>query len=369
MRTLSIVVFFGCLFISKITHAQEITPPSYFLEFMEENPDKFHLTYNDNFGRLIKWNDDELSTVGGLVYWIYVLEYVRQVNNGNFSPTERVKLDELEKFDANSNKMKIWHDYLHHNRKLLKEKVRIREVVSGLINFTTDANSDYLMSLLSIDSVQQAVRTFHMHNTTALFPMSSAIIYAHNPYQEEENAFVNKLKSENLQEFRQHTFQMFDTLTHDSTGLVKASFQFRPDKHKKYAALLTDRLPLGLVSDYNLLMQKINERSNDIFWGDMAEEWKKAVEAPLMSSKVMQEHYKHCGRLVYSTVNSVSITLYGTFKDGKRAQLTATFDDLTETEHIDLALAINDFGFSIFENKEYFNQLKQKIEIIRLKKK
>ncbi|AZQ61374.1 hypothetical protein EI427_03790 [Flammeovirga pectinis] len=360
---LSIITY---LLLGSACFAQEdITAPPYFLEFMEKNPKKFHLTYYDNLGRLIKWQDNELSSIGGMVYWLYALEYVRQIENGNFSPTERVPLKDISKFDASSNKMSIWSDYLHQTKRLLNNKVRMREIVSGLLTFTNDANGDYLMSRLGVDSLTSAVQTFKMYNTTALFPISSAIIYAHNPFQENENTFINRVNNENLNEFRAHTFSMYDTLINDHSGLVKESFKFRSDKHKKYATLLTDRLPMGIVSDYNLLLQKINERT--IFEGDMATEWEKTVEAPLMTSKIIQEHYKHCGRLVYSTVNSVSITLYGTFKDGRRVQMSATFENLTETEHIDLALSINDFGFSMLENKEYMEQVKRKIDLIGMK--
>lgn len=345
---------------------QDIKPPSYFLEFMEKNPDKFHITYHDTGGKLIKWKDDQLSNVNGLVYWLYALEYVRQIENKNFSPTERVPLVDIARFDANSNKMKIWSDYLNQTRKLLNKKVRMREIVSGIINFGTDANGDYMMSRLGLDSVMTAVQTFQMYNTTALFPISSAIIYAHNPYQEPHLEFVKKIKNENLKEFREHTYTLYDTLLKDKNGDLKDSFKFKPDRHKEYAKLLSNRMPLGLVSDFNLLMQKINERTP--FKGSMEEEWKKTVEAPLMASSIMQEQYKHCGRIVYSTVNTVVISMYGTFKDGKKAHLTATFENLTETEHIDLALAINDFGFSLFENKEYLQKVQDKVNFLRMKK-
>ncbi|ANQ49290.1 hypothetical protein KMW28_06625 [Flammeovirga yaeyamensis] len=348
---------------------QDIKPPPYFLEFIEENPTKFHLTYNDNSGKVIKWRDNELSTVGGLVYWLYVLEYTRQVSNGTVKPNERVPLSEIQKFDASSNKMKFFHDYLHYKNKLLREKVRLSEIASGLIHFTTDANGDYLMSRLGMDSVQRAVGTFHMHNTTTLFPISSAMIHVHNPFQEDEKEFIHRIKNENLGEFREQVYQLYDSLNNDSLGVLKDSFVFDSEKHKTYAALLTGHMPMGIVSDFNILIQNINNRSNEVFWKEkMKEEWIKVVEKPLMEDPTMAKHYKHCGRLVYSTVNSVSISLYGTFKNGRTAQLTATFEDLTETEHIDLALSINDFGFSMIENREYLQKVIDKISLIRLKK-
>lgn len=346
---------------------QDIKPPAYFLEFMEENPDKFHMTYHDTENKLIKWNDEELSNVNGLVYWLFALEYVRQIENDNFSPTERVPLKDIAQFDANTNKMKVWSDYLTQTRKLLNKKVRMREIVSGIINFGADANGDYMISRLGLDSIQSSVQTFSMYNTTTLFPISSAIIYVHNPFMQPHDNFVNLIKQENDNDFRKHTYAIFDTLVNDNTGAIKDSFQFYPGKHKEYAALLSDHMPLGLVSDFNLLMQKINERT--YFKGGMEQEWAKTVEEALMNSSIMKEQYKHCGRFVYSTVNTVVISMYGTFKNGKKAHLTATFENLTETEHIDLALSINDFGFSMFENKEYLDKVQKKINFLRMKKK
>ncbi|WP_139262932.1 hypothetical protein [Flammeovirga pacifica] len=366
MKIFSYILLFQL--ITFLAVGQEIKAPSYFLEFIEENPEKFHLTYNDNSGKIIKWRDNELSTVGGLVYWLYALEYTRQVSNGGIRPVERIDMEEIQKFDTYSNKMKIWSDYLSYKKKLLKNKVRLREVVSGLINFATDANGDFLMSRLGLDSVQRAVGTFHMHTTTTLYPISSAIIHVHNPFMENEQEFMHRIKNENLNDFRQNVFQLYDSLNQDSLGILKDSFQFNPEKHKVYSGLLTEHLPMGIISDYNLLIQNINMRSKEVFWNDMEEEWINAVEAPLMSDPTMAKHYKHCGRLVYSTVNSVSISLYGTMKNGRTAQLTATFENLTETEHIDLALVINDFGFSMIENKEYLQKVIDKIDVIRLKK-
>ena len=351
---------------SIFVQAQDIKAPPYFLEFMEKQPDKFHITYHDTGGKLIKWKDDQLSNVNGLVYWLYALEYVRQVENENFSATERVPLTDVARFDAYSNKMKVWNDYLNQTRKLLNKKVRMREIVSGIINFGNDTNGDYMMYRLGLDSVRAAVQTFQMYNTTALFPLSTANIYIHNPYQIPHNQFLEELKNENTNEFRKKVYAMFDTLSMDTLGIKKDSFEFTPGRHKEYAILLSDRMPLGLVSDFNLLMQKINERS--FFKGGMEKEWYRTVEEPLMSSKVMQERYKHCGRIVYSTVNSVVISMYATFHNGKKAHLTATFENLTETEHIDLALSINDFGFSLLENPEYLKKVQDKVNLLRMKK-
>ncbi|MBD0403295.1 hypothetical protein [Flammeovirga sp. EKP202] len=359
-----LITFITC--ITPLIQGQDIQAPPYFLEFMEKNPKKFHLTYHDTGGKLIKWNDEQLSNVNGLVYWLFALEYVRQVENDNFSATERVPLEDIVRFDASSNKMKVWNDYLNKTRKLLNKKVRMREIVSGIINFGNDANGDYMISRLGLDSVMSSVQTFQMYNTTALFPLSSANIYIHNPYQVPHQEFVNHIKNENLNEFRQEVYALFDTLVHDSLGTKVGTFEFAPGRHKEYAALLSDRMPLGLVSDFNILMQKINERT--FFKGGMEKEWYKTVEEPLMSSKIMQERYKHCGRFVYSTVNSVVISMYATFQNGKKVHLTATFENLTETEHIDLALSINDFGFSLLENKEYLKQVQDKVNFLRMKK-
>ncbi|NME66821.1 hypothetical protein [Flammeovirga aprica] len=354
------------IFSSPFLQGQDIKAPPYFLEFMEKNPKKFHLTYHDTEGKLIKWNDEQLSNVNGLVYWLFTLEYVRQIENKNFSPTERVPLVDVARFDASSNKMKVWNDYLTKTRKLLNKKVRMREIVSGIINFGNDANGDYMISRLGADSVKSAVQTFQMYNTTGLFPISSANIYIHNPYQIPHQEFVDKIKNQNANDFRKDAFALFDTLAQDSLGEKIDTFEFIPGKHKEYASLLSDKMPLGLVSDFNLLMQKINERT--LFKGGMEKEWHKTVEAPLMASPIMQERYKHCGRLVYSTVNTVVISMYATFQNGKKAHLTATFEDLTETEHIDLALSINDFGFSLLEDKEYLKKVQDKVNFIRMKK-
>lgn len=145
---LSFIIGIGIFMFKKDINKDE---PNYILQFIKENSksEKASLSINYNGEKWVEVNPNNLLPLASTVKIIIAIEYARQAANGQINPLQEVSLEELNTFyipKTDGGAHEAWIASLNHGTKI--DKVYLSEVAKGMIAYSSNANTEYLMNVL-----------------------------------------------------------------------------------------------------------------------------------------------------------------------------------------------------------------------------
>src|SRR5699024_12266930 len=135
---------------------------------------------------------------------IIALEYAYQIENGDISEDETVPLSSLEAFyieDTDGGAHEAWAEEMKEEDNIHEESVRLHDVASGMITYSSNANADFLIDLLGEENINQRMEELELeHEPIVPFTGSLAAISVYKQESEEREKELQKMSDKKYRE-------------------------------------------------------------------------------------------------------------------------------------------------------------------------
>lgn len=308
-------------------------------DFIKQYPDKSAVYMVQNGNVMTAINADRKMPLASTVKIIIAIEYAYQAAEGKINPMQWVDTAELDKYyipNTDGNAHPEWLKYMKAMTRVQNGKVQLQEVAKGMIDFSSNANTEYLLGLLGVDNANKRITSLGLTNHDSLYYFVSSLGVING----KEVADLDKLS---MEEYRALSAAEHSKLNADP--MYKKGIVFLPLNVQK---VWSDRLPASTVKEYVSVMQKINSRT---YFDSTTQKHLSVVMERLMDNPANQQWLKHAGMKGGSTPWVLTKALYATTTTGESTELAYFFNNLTSEEFEKLATNMNRFELAILTNR------------------
>jgi D-alanyl-D-alanine carboxypeptidase len=308
-------------------------------DFISQNPDKSAIYMVQNGNVIADINADRKMPLASTVKIIIAIEYAYQAAAGKIDPMQWIDTAELDKYyirNTDGNAHPKWLSYMKAMTRLQNGKVQLQEVAKGMIDFSSNANTEYLLDLLGVDNVNKRLTALGLTNHDSLYYFVSSLGVLNGKT-------VPELEQLSMQEYRALSAEQHNKMKAEPT--YKNNIVFLPLNVQR---VWSDRLPAATAKDYVSVMQKINSRT---YFDSTTQKHLSIMMERLMDNPANQQWLKHAGMKGGSTSWVLTKALYATTTTGEATELAYFFNDLTDEEFEQLSMNMNSFELAVLTNR------------------
>lgn len=332
--------------------------PERILTFIKKHPNKaaFFLRWNNEV--LASQHADTVMPVASTVKTIIAVEFARQAAAGIIKPEEWVDTLDLDKFyfpDTDGGAHPAWLSKMKEDQLLQNGKVSLLEIAKGMIRYSSNANTEYLMSRLGLPSVNAIRDSLGFTTHTRIYPFVSAMMVLQNTQKQEYKKFVERIDLMSENEY----FLACDSVHRSLSEIPGFKQAFKAsDLDLKVQRIWSNRLPGGSAKEYAGLMQKINNRSILDSAGQLILE---RIMEQDMDDKQIASLFTRYGSKGGSTAYVLTETVYITDKQNNKGELAVFFNNLTQLENLKLQASLHEFEIKLFTDENFRKQVTAEI--------
>ena len=347
MKLKSVFLVF-VIFITTFTMAQSAADS--LVNFIAANKSRasIYLTQNDTV--LAKMNEQVMMPLASTVKILVAIEFAKQAANNVIKENELVALSELDRYylpNTDGNAHPNWIAYEKSKKHIVNDSIALINVARGMILFSSNANTEFLMEILGIDNVKNNIQLMGLKNHSPIYPLVASLFMYQNPKHKSENTILKGIKSLTAEEYCRYIYDMHKALTYDT--ILKATF--RPqDLSMKVQKAWSDRLPASTTQDYVHICSILNNR---LFFDSGTYLILSKVLETLMENPANRQWLMHAGTKGGSTAWVLTKAIYATTKKGDKIEMAYFFNNLTAQENSKLQSWMNDFELAILSNADF----------------
>jgi D-alanyl-D-alanine carboxypeptidase len=272
------------------------------------------------------YHADRRQPLASTVKYAVALEYARQAAAGTIRPDSLVPLDHFQRFAGltGSTSQQLHRDWIAQARsegRVQNEQVSLRTVARGMMEFSSNPATEYLMHLLTLDAINDGLDALGLEQHDRVhYLVSDLYVGVEEGLQGEERAqFMRSLSTD---ERASRAAQIHRTLAQDEGGSYRDSLE-TPGFAVQRA--WSDHLPAATAREYAQFMQRINDRT-------LPEGTQEELSAVLRAT-VESPRFSHAGLKGGST--PWILTRAGFFtgaEDGTQTELVLLFDGTRQAQ-------------------------------------
>ncbi|GED14620.1 serine hydrolase [Aneurinibacillus migulanus] len=365
---ISIVLGIGSYVFSK-----KASTPDAMLSFIKENPERASLHYIRNGEVAATSHSEQMMPLASAVKTVLAIEYAKQSAEGKMNPKESVPLKELEKYylpNLDGGAHPAWRKSVEEGGVAKNGAVPLEEVAKGMIQYSSNANTEYLMEKLGRDRLEQVLAELELRHHESIYPFVSSLLL---PYEIMSSDYLGlsekealpkvkeKMRSMSAEEWREHAWRIHEKLSKDKDGSYKKQAEIEKWYDSELDKMNSDRFPAATAKEYAELMQKINSRS---YFSKEVQQYLHPVMEGIMQNPANQQWLLHAGKKGGSTAYILTDAMYATDKQGAKTELAVFFNDLQAKESDRLTAALNEFELLLLRDEKFrqkvIEELKQK---------
>lgn len=326
-----------------------------FLNFINTNKNRasLYITHNDEV--IASLNENKLMPLASTVKVLVAIEFAQQAAREVINENKYIQLSELDKYyipNTDGGAHPAWLNYVKDNKVLKGDSIKLVDVARGMIMFSSNANTEYLMALLGFDNVKENIALFNLKQHTAIYPLVGSLFLYQIPNKSTEDKLIKSLSGLSEKKYSFEAYNKHLDLKEDSS--FKSTF--KPEQFSmKLQKMWSDRLPSSTTKEYVEVVHALNKRKvldDDAFF-TIAE----ILEFP-MENKAFQAVFKHYGVKGGSTGFVLTHVTYFTMKNGTRMELAIFFNDLTPAEEQKLEGWLDPFEAQVMFDPVFRNKVR-----------
>ncbi|MEH6935196.1 serine hydrolase, partial [Bacillus sp. JJ783] len=315
-----------------------------------------------NGKNLVSINSDEVIPLASMMKLIIAVEFAKQSAEGTIKVDQQIPLSDLEAYyikDTDASNHPNWIRYLNEKNIIRNNQVTLEQIAKGMLQFSSNANADYLIDKLGLENINQTMKNLQLPHHQELYPLVSSLYVAGNLKKEEnltKNETLIKMKAMSQQEFARESIKIHQWMK-NSTEFKQRNIPCLGDI--EFQRIWSDNLPAASAKDYLLLMERLNRK--DYFPQNVQKELDKIVEWP-MENPNNKEWLIHVGQKGGSTAFLLTNSLYAKDKEGNMTELVFMFNDLNETDYMNLSEHYNDFVLKTLNDQKFRDLLIENLD-------
>ncbi|SNT54545.1 D-alanyl-D-alanine carboxypeptidase [Bacillus sp. OK838] len=330
--------------------------PKYFLKYMKENDDfAFSLKRNNIIECSI--NSQKKLVLASTVKIIIAIEFAEQISKEKINPKTNISLDVLDVFylpKTDGGAHPEWINYLKVKNLIQNNQVNIVEIAKGMINFSSNANTEFLINELGLHNINNQLKKLNLNDHDPLFNfVSSVMIPAY---------LLSTVPSLTKKSLKKRMIAMSKREYEDlSKEINSALLQGKLKELKKKVIPMSeslqknwsDRLPKSTSNEYLRIMSILNDKQ--IFNTTMQEVLDKLMEQ-LMEHPNNSEWLKHAGQKGGSTSFVITNATYVTDKENNKTEIVFLANNLGYLEYMKLKINMNNFILKLLKDANFRNE-------------
>lgn len=352
----------GLFLVLALTAFSYLAPnPEYMLEFILENPDKSALYLVRNDSVVAELNGNRKSPLASTVKIVIAITYAEQAAAGKLDPEEPIALSDLDRFYLANTDGNAHPNWLSEIQKLEKEKngsVALKEVAAGMIQYSSNANTDFLIWKLGLEEINATVARLGLQPHDAIFPPVGSL-FVPLAYQDlKETGLINaRIKDMGQEKFGKVAMDFHQRLRTAEVKELKAQFEQVSLDHD-FQYLWSNYLPGSSPQAYVGLLQKLNSKT---YFSTTVYRHLDPLMERLMTNPVNQQWLSHAGMKGGSTLWVLTKASYATDKSGNSTELAYFFNDLSLLSSQRLQQSMNAFELKILTDPAFRATLSKKL--------
>ncbi|SES25575.1 D-alanyl-D-alanine carboxypeptidase [Gracilibacillus ureilyticus] len=325
--------------------------PDYVENYMEDHPDLASLHVSVDGETVISQQGEEKRPLASVVKTIIAIEFANQVAEGAIDPEEPISLSELDKFylaNTDGGAHPAWLEDMKANNKITNDQVTLHEVAKGMIQYSSNANTDFLLGKLGADSVNRVIETLELEQHDPVYPLVSALLAS--PYLNDQHdgnlsdrELEEMLLDMTMEEYRELVWEIHEKLNNDEADFFDES----PSVSMDLQRIWSDRLPNASAEDYAKVMAAISNNTATIPGGE--EILRELMEWPMEVHESNREKYAHLGAKGGSTAFVLNQALYAEDHNGKKVELIIFTEGFSFIEQIKMNQNMNSYMQKVLE--------------------
>jgi len=347
----SIAFVIGIFFLSFSTSLLYSQPGAdSLLNFIKQNKSRSSLFLKKNDTVIAKLEENRLMPLASTVKIMVAIEFAKQSAHDIFNESKKIPLSELAKYyvpNTDGNAHPAWLSYERTLGHTGNDSVKLIDVARGMIMFSSNANTEYLMDLLGFDNVKNNIRLLGLKQHTLIYPLVASLFLYQNPKNANGDKILKEIKNLSNEEYAKAAIFIHNALKNDTTYKKK----FRPqDLTIKMQKEWSERLPASTTKEYVQVCSILNNRKyfDETIYRILAD-----VLETLMEKPANKGWLSHAGMKGGSTIFVLTKALYATLKNGTKIEMAYFFNDLTGEENHRLQSWMNDFEIQVLSNEDF----------------
>ncbi|MGG0186226.1 serine hydrolase [Bacillus rhizoplanae] len=363
MRKIGLCIGILCLFVfiisgnffAKKVWSSNYDDAQYVASFVEENKDQKNsaLLVKRNDKLVYSINSNVVLPVASTMKLIVALEFTRQVGEGKIDPNELVSMNDINRYyvpKTDGGAHERWQNVLMKKGLIEENAVTLEQVARGMMKFSSNANTEYLMERLGIENINENINKLGLPSHQPLFPIVSSLYIPGYLYKElhvPKQQLAHTLRTMPQEEYCRYAMLIHERLKQKGPQLQNEIPLFLGEKYDK---IWSDRLPAASANDYMILLEKANHQKG--FTKEEEKEWSQLVESDMQGKKYRQ-HFRHAGQKNGYTPWSLSKAVYATDKHGNCTEIVFLANNVNEEDSVELRKHLLNLHFQILQSDKY----------------
>lgn len=348
------LVCFATFFYSTVLAQLQPAVADSFLRFVQNNKNKASIFIAVNDTTIALLNENKLMPLASTVKILVAVEFAKQVAAKIIDQETYIPLKELDKYylpNTDGGAHSEWLTYEQGRGNIKTDSVKLVNIARGMIMFSSNANTEFLMDLLGFDNIKNNIQLFGLKQHSSIFPIVSSLFLYQNPKKLSEVKVLKGIRELSEEAYCKYIFAIHNQLKYDTNFKAK----FRPqDLSVKMQKLWSDRLIASTTKEYGQLAKILNNRKflDQTTYRILAN----ILEFP-MEDKGFQAVFKQYGVKGGSTQFVLTHVIYLTTKKDDKIEMAIFFNDLTAEEEQQLERWLDPFEAQVIFDKNFRKKL------------
>lgn len=337
--------------------------PSYVWKKVKQEDMQSSIVFNENGERKLAIRAEELMSLASTVKIVVAIEYAFQVKEGQIQTEEKVSLSELEKYyipNLDGGAHQNWLQYIEEQGIIHNDQVSLREVARGMIGFSSNANTEFLMNKLGIEQIEQRMNDLEIRDHSSLFYFTSALFipyeikekyFPNNTVKEAKDEIIQEMRNMNEEEWIKLSTNIHEKLTEEED--YKHAVNIREWWNQEFDLLFSETFIESTTSEYAKIMKKINDQE----FPSIAQQELEYVLGMLMENEANRNWLERAGKKGGSTQYILTDALFAEDKVGNKYELAIFFNQLKWYEGYKLMKSLNEFELKLLSDERFRKEL------------
>ncbi|SDK01390.1 D-alanyl-D-alanine carboxypeptidase [Jeotgalicoccus aerolatus] len=333
--------------------------PDYVLKHLKDYPESSSLYVAENEKELITYQSDVVRPLASTVKILIAVEYAMQVDEGILNKDNYVSLDKINKFyyeGTDGNAHESWLKAMQDEGKIVNNEIILHDVAKGMITYSSNANTDYLIHVLGIDSINEQAQSLGLTSHEEIYPLVGSLLipdYLKNN-EKDENKLIEELEKMPMEMYRETAEELSQQMKDGTFNVEDHTFDMSLDVQRVWS----DRLIGASANDYGRLLGII---SNDELPTGANQIVRDLLEWPMEVNEANQERFSHLGAKGGSTAFILNDAMYAEENNGNKVEIVLLTNDLNIWQQIRLSHNLNSFESKLIGDKSYRQRVQKEL--------
>ncbi|MER2030730.1 MAG: serine hydrolase [Solibacillus sp.] len=331
--------------------------PNYIIQHLKDNPESSSLYFAENGEPVITYQSTVTRPLASTVKILIALEYAMQVEENNIKKDKTVPLEDLNRFylkNTDGGAHEAWLEAMKQDGGIENNEVTLHDVAKGMITYSSNANTDYLINLLGIDAINKRRTDLGLTQHEDVYPIVSALMIPEYIKKDgmSEKELIKALQNLSMENYRKLAQSISLKMKTGEINASEATFDSSPAVQKVWS----DRLIGASANDYGKLLALI---SNDELSPNAAETIRDLMEWPMQLNEENYKKYTHLGSKGGSTLFVLNNAMYVENLKGDQYEFVILLDNLKFYEHFLLRNNRNSFERKLLNNADFRDEVRE----------